>query len=210
MESSPPSSTTPKAERKIVEKNRRKHMKTLYSKLYSLLPNHSSKEVLPLPDQIDEAEQYIKSLQKKLEKSKEKKKYLMGRKRPHACIESHETNTRTLKSPQIEIQEMSPGLNVVFINGLPNQSMFYEIIHMIHQELGAEVINASFSAVGNSILHVVHPQIDASAFNYGTTRLSERLKVFVHGSTSEEKSQSTEELWDFEILPEIWDFEILM
>lgn len=41
MERSPCSSA--KIERKIIEKNRRNHMKNLYSRLNSLLPRHTSK-----------------------------------------------------------------------------------------------------------------------------------------------------------------------
>uniref|UniRef100_A0A803QJG2 BHLH domain-containing protein n=1 Tax=Cannabis sativa TaxID=3483 RepID=A0A803QJG2_CANSA len=49
------SSSVTKIERKIVEKNRRNHMKVLFSKLNSLLPPQNSREALTLPDQVDEA-----------------------------------------------------------------------------------------------------------------------------------------------------------
>jgi hypothetical protein len=43
-----PSSSTPKVERRLVEKNRRNQMKILYSKLNSLLPNYNPKVLISL------------------------------------------------------------------------------------------------------------------------------------------------------------------
>ncbi|CAL5403696.1 unnamed protein product [Camellia sinensis] len=150
------SSSTPKIERRIIEKNRRNHMKSLYSKLYSLLPNHDpSKEAVPQTDRLEEAKKYIKSLQMRLEKYKEKKETLLGRKRSHSCITDFK---RALKSPQIEIREMGPVVNVVLISGQEDKFFFHEIIRLIHEE-GAEVVNASFSVIGKSIHHVVHAKV---------------------------------------------------
>ncbi|KAA8524367.1 hypothetical protein F0562_010790 [Nyssa sinensis] len=100
---------------------------------------------------------------------------------------------------------MGPDLDVVFITGLHNHFTFYEIIRIIHEE-GAAVVIANFSAVGNSTLHVVHPKIGEFGFNFGASRLSERLKMFVCGSAGEVESQP--ELWDFEIQPDIWQFDM--
>ncbi|KAA8525145.1 hypothetical protein F0562_006991 [Nyssa sinensis] len=100
---------------------------------------------------------------------------------------------------------MGHDLDVVFITGLDDLFIFYEIVRMILEE-GAEVVNASFSILGNSILHLVHPKIGESAFNFGAARISERLKVLVHGNTSEVESKH--ELWDFDIQPVTWEFEI--
>ncbi|XP_059664664.1 transcription factor bHLH162-like isoform X2 [Cornus florida] len=191
MEISASSSKTLRKDRKLIEKNRRNQMKSLYSELYSLLPNHTSKEAPALPDQIDEAVKYIKMLQQKLEKSKNMKENSLGSKRSYTCTtnEMNAYNT-SLKSPLIEIHQMGPALHVVLISGLSNQFIFYEVIRMVHEE-GAEVVNASFSMIGES------------TFNFGAATIFEKLKVFVHESTSK-----VEELWDFEIQPEIWEFEI--
>ncbi|CAL5406516.1 unnamed protein product [Camellia sinensis] len=197
------SSSTPKIERRIIEKNRRNHMKSLYSKLYSLLPNHDpSKEAVPLPDRLEEAEKYIKSLQMRLEKYKEKKETLLGRKRSHSCITDFK---QALKSPQIEIREMGPAVNVVLISGQEDKFIFHEIIRLIHEE-GAEVVNASFSVVGNSIRHVIHAKIGELAPKFEAARVSNRLREFVNGSISDVESQS--ESLEFEIQPDMWEFEI--
>lgn len=113
-------------------------------------------EAQSLPDQIDAAIDYIKSLQTQVEKTKEKKESLMGKKRLYTC-----TNNETmgsLKSPEINIHETGSALEITLTSGLDNQFVFYEIIHMVHEE-GGEVVNASFSVVGDSIFHVIHAEV---------------------------------------------------
>ncbi|KAK3184127.1 hypothetical protein Dsin_031413 [Dipteronia sinensis] len=207
------SSSSTKVERKVIEKNRRNQMKNLYSMLSSLLPNQTSQEALPLPDQIDEAVNYIKTLEKKLQESKEKKQNLMGssRKRP---LRSYSAPTDMASSssipPQIEIHETGSTLELILTSGLDNQFIFYEVIRILHEE-SAEVVSANFSVVGNKILHVVHAEIGDAIFStFGATKISERLNQFVNGSTSEGELdlelQQFPQFWDFEIHPESWQF----
>ncbi|XWS68651.1 hypothetical protein CRYUN_Cryun04dG0109300 [Craigia yunnanensis] len=193
-----------KVERKIIEKNRRNHMKNLYSGLNSLLPHHNSKEPLSLPDQIDEAVNYIKSLQIRLQESREKKESLMGRKRSYRCTNCTAAETTvSLKSPEIRINEKDSAMEVVLMTAQDSQFMFYEMIRILHEQ-GAEVLNANFSVVGNTVFHIVHAQIGA----FGAAKiLKEKLNKFVHGSSIEEELQ--QELWDYEIHPETWDFPIM-
>ncbi|XP_059659041.1 transcription factor bHLH162 [Cornus florida] len=179
MEINNPSSS--RTDRKTIEKNRRNHMKTLYSKLNSLVPHQSSREVVSLPDQLDEAANYIKKLQMNLEKMKEKKNRLMR-------LEKMSASTSTgvmvgLRSPQIEIHEMGSALEVVLITGLDCQFMFNEIIRVLHEER-AEVVNAGFSVVDDAVFHSIHSKVAESASGYGAPKISERLKQFVYGANS--------------------------
>lgn len=118
-------------------------------------------EAQSIPDQVDEAVSYIKSLQGNLEKLKEKKESLMSsRKRPHTCSTTSvgETSTPSLRSPVMEIREMGSNLQVTLVTGLEDQSIFYDIIGILHEE-SAEVLSASFSVVGNSAFHVLIAQV---------------------------------------------------
>ncbi|RDX65079.1 Transcription factor bHLH162, partial [Mucuna pruriens] len=193
-----PSST--KVERRLVEKNRRNQMKILYNKLNSLLPSYNPKESVPLPDQVDEAIDYIKSLEAKVKVAKEKKENLQGiRKRSRGCFSDNSDNfaaTGSRKPPQFEIHEVGSSLQVVLTCGLNHQFIFYEIIRMLHQE-NIEVRSVNSSLAGDSMLHVVHAEIPQSFLQFGATKVSERLKRLVNGSCS-----------DVETLPELWDFEI--
>ncbi|OIS99204.1 PREDICTED: uncharacterized protein LOC109230882 [Nicotiana attenuata] len=157
MESGLRSNSAPKLERKYVEKNRRNNMKNLYNQLYSLLPNHASKETLALPDQLDAATNYIKSLETKLEKNKTylEKLRISCRKRPRSfnATDSEPSSSTELLIPQIEFHEMSPTMFVVLITGLDNLATFYNIIWLLHEE-GVEVVYSNFSLNGNSTLQI--------------------------------------------------------
>ncbi|XP_011002885.1 PREDICTED: transcription factor bHLH118-like isoform X4 [Populus euphratica] len=192
-----------KTERKIVERNRRNQMKSLYSNLNSLLPNRNFKEAQPLPDQIDRAINYIKSLEEKLEKAREKKESLRSRKRSYTCT-FDPISSAASKSPQLKIHEIGSALEIVLTSGLDNQFLFYEIISILHEE-GVEVVSANFQALGDSLFHIVHAQMKGSADGFGAARVTERLNRFISGSTSEIELDS--ELWDFANHPETnWEF----
>ncbi|QCD87745.1 Achaete-scute transcription factor-related [Vigna unguiculata] len=202
-----PSST--KVERRLVEKNRRNQMKILFNKLNSLLPSYNPKEALALPDQVDEAINYIKSLEAKVKMAEEKKESLQGsKKRYRGCFSNNNSAnfaaTPLPKSPQLEIQEVGSSLQVVLTTGIGNQFIFHQIIRMLHEE-NIEVRSAHSSLAGDSVLHVVHAEIPQSFLQFGATKVSERLKRFVNGSYSDVETQH--EWWDFDIgSDDIWSF----
>ncbi|CAI8584117.1 unnamed protein product [Vicia faba] len=196
-----PCSST-KVERKIVEKNRRNKMKSLYSKLNSLLPNYNPKKALPLPDQVDNAINYIKSLETDLKLAKEKKESLMRSKRLRSGCSSSSGAKGSIKSPKIEIHENGSSLQVIVTCGVDEQFIFCEIMRMLHEDR-VEVISANSSLVGDSVIHVVHAENPQLLFQYGATKVGERLKRFVNGSVRE--VQIEPQLWDSEIETETWD-----
>ncbi|XP_071904243.1 transcription factor bHLH162-like [Coffea arabica] len=210
MERFHPSPSNPKMERRIVEKNRRSHMKDLYARLYGLVPSDSSKENLTVPDQIDEAINYIKSMEKKLEKCKEKKEKLLFGKRPYSGATSE-----TTKITNVEVHDMGPNMDVILLNGLEEQASFYGIIRLLCKE-GFEVVNANFSSNGNSVLHVVHDKGGISTSRTETTAVVKRLKELIYGySHGEVESrldswvESRLDSWDFEIEPDILNSNVL-
>ncbi|KAJ7948328.1 Transcription factor bHLH36 [Quillaja saponaria] len=183
------SSSSTKVERRFIEKNRRNQMKILYCKLNSLLPTHNSKEQLALPDQIDEAINYIKTLEAKVKMIMDKKESLKGlRKRSPTCS----------ISPQIEIRELDSTLEIVLITGFDNQFIFYEIIRFLHEEK-IEVRSVNSSRLRDSMFHVIHAEIGKALFHFGAAKVSDRLKGFVYGSTS-----------DVEIQRDTWDNDFAM
>ena len=118
---------------------------------------------MSLPDQLNEAASYIKRLQTNLEKMKEKKDSLMGVERTnYAGMTSCNGATTGLRPPQIEVREMGSTLEVVLITGLDSQFMFNETIRVLHEE-GAEIINASFSVVEDTVFHTIHSKVVAAA-----------------------------------------------
>ncbi|XP_068337097.1 transcription factor bHLH162-like [Pyrus communis] len=204
-------SSSTKIERRVVEKNRRNLMKLLYSNLFSLLPNQNPKEPLTLPEQIDEAINYIKSKESKLQKSREKKESLVGtRKRSHATsfinAESMEPknlsieSVRSTKAPQIQIHETGSTVEVVLTTGLDNhQFIFYEILRILDEEQ-ADVVHASFSTLRDTVFHVVRAEMHKSVLDFGAARITEKLNRFVNGSTRDQELQQ-DCFWDFELEP---------
>ncbi|XP_050370163.1 transcription factor bHLH162-like [Argentina anserina] len=171
-----------RTDRKTIEKNRRNQMKVLYSELNSLLPHQRSRVVTSLPDQIDEAVNYIKKLQTNLERLKQKKDRQTGVERiinDNNGAYGSGLHGGRLRSPQIEIREMGSALDVVLITGLDFQFMFEGSIRMLIQE-GADIVNASFSVVENTIFHSIHSKINDCAPGTVAARISERLRKFVN------------------------------
>ncbi|KAG4968800.1 hypothetical protein AAZX31_12G194100 [Glycine max] len=195
QQGSQPSPT--KVERKIVEKNRRSQMKNLYSELNSLLPTRNPKEAMSLPDQIDEAINYIKSLETKVKLEQEKKERLKERKRTRGGCSSSSEAQGSLKSPNIQIHETGNLLEVILTCGVDSQFMFCEIIRILHEE-NVEVINANSSMVGDLVIHVVHGEVEPSIYQFGATKVSEKLKWFMNGSFSDVEMEP-ELMWNFKI-----------
>ncbi|KAM1004862.1 hypothetical protein ACFX13_005053 [Malus domestica] len=181
MEKCPSSSRT---DRKTIEKNRRNQMKALFSKLNSLVPHQRSREA-SLPDQLDDAVNYIKKLQTNLEKLREKKDRLMGIEKSSHCNAGFGRSGGAIteglnSSPLVEIHEMGSALGVLMITGLDYQFMFNESIRVIQEE-GADIVNASFSVVKDTIFHTIHSKVrESAAAGSVAARISERLKKFVN------------------------------
>lgn len=114
---------------------------------------------MPLPDQIDEAINYIKGLQRKLKECNEKRERLARTKRSYACTSSnYDESTASSKELQIQIHEMGSNLEVILTTGVDNQYIFCEIIRILHED-GADVVNANFSVAGNTIFHIIRAEV---------------------------------------------------
>ncbi|KAF3326810.1 Helix-loop-helix DNA-binding domain-containing protein [Carex littledalei] len=129
-----------KPDRKTVEKNRRIYIKSLYSKLETLLPSATKDGFAQsIPDCIIGAADYITELRESVEKLRE-------RKRQHIALDS--TNSVLTKLlPRIEVQELSRGLKAVKVNIISrnNNSGFYNTIRLLEEE-GVKVLNAHLPA----------------------------------------------------------------
>lgn len=68
------------------------------------------------------------------------------------------TTMEEVKIPHIEVREKGSALEIVLITGLDFRFMFCETIRLLHDE-GAEVVNASFSVVDDTIFHSIHSKV---------------------------------------------------
>lgn len=81
------------------------------------------------------------------------------------------------KSPEIRIQKMGSILEVVLVSGLDGQFMFNETVRVIYEE-GADIVNASFSNVGDAMLHTIHAKVEDG--DSSDERVSQKLQKIVN------------------------------
>ncbi|XP_014491691.2 transcription factor bHLH162 [Vigna radiata var. radiata] len=168
-------------------------MKNLYSELNSLLPSYNPKQVVAVPDQIDEATEYIKRLEEKVKMAKEKKERLMESKRSGSGFETRGSE----KPPKMEIHVRGSVLKVILTCGLDNHFVFCEVIRILREE-NVEVISSSYTIFGDSVIHVVLGEVGQSMIHSGASKVSEKLKWFLNGSICNEEVEPGM-LWGSEI-----------
>ncbi|KAJ1384452.1 Helix-loop-helix DNA-binding domain superfamily [Sesbania bispinosa] len=152
-------------------------MKTLCHQLASLIPsNHKpskSKYMVAQQDQLDLAARYIKHMRERIDKLKRQKE---------EAVRSNQTDKMfniESKLPVLELRDLGSGIQVMLVSGLNNKTfMLYEVISVLEEE-GAEVVNASFSTVGDKIFYTVHAQVKISRLGVETARVYERLQEFI-------------------------------
>ena len=125
--------------------------------MYVLLQESTS-----LPDQLDEAANYIKRLQTNLERMKERKDSLM---RVETSTNTTSRSSSGGKSPEIQIHEMGSSLVIGLTTGANGQSIFNETIRILYEE-GAEIVNASFSVVDDTAFHTIHLTVGMLCFHF--------------------------------------------
>ncbi|KAL0737971.1 hypothetical protein Bca4012_014181 [Brassica carinata] len=163
-------------DRKTIEKNRRIQMKALYSELNSLLPQ-TSRAPLTLPDQLDEAANYIKKLQVNVEQKRERKMKLVVT--GSSSMSSSVDVPMPRRLPRIEIQETGPILHIFLVTSLEHKFMFHEIIRVVTEESGAEITHAGSSTGDDTVFHTLHCKVEDC--DYGaSSRISESLKKLVN------------------------------
>ncbi|KAK1298009.1 Transcription factor bHLH36 [Acorus calamus] len=176
---------TTKMDRKTIEKNRRIHMKSLCFKLSSLLPHNLHKGALTQYDNLDQAANYIRSLQKRIEVLKKKKEAAMNNRKAvaeaagYGGMMEEKKMMESLILPVIEIRDLDCTLEVVLISGLHSEFMFHQVLCVLEDE-GVEVVNANFSFVGDKAFYIFHSQVKSSRVGFEITRISERLHEMIH------------------------------
>ncbi|XP_039143841.1 transcription factor bHLH162-like isoform X1 [Dioscorea cayenensis subsp. rotundata] len=163
----------PKLERKIVEKNRRDHMKLLLSNLDSLLPNYSpnTKEVVTMPERLDEAVKYIKELQMRVERMKENREGL-------GCYEG--TSQQKNLKMGVEVQDMGSGLSVFLLSFSGGFSAYSKVLRVLEEE-GLEILAANF--VSGEVAFIIVHCLVAENSGFEADEVMERLKKVVQGYT---------------------------
>lgn len=160
-----------KPERKIIEKNRRNQMKSLYSNLFSLIPPNIFSKEGDVSDRVDRAIEYIQMSKTNLDMLKNKKEKLSSRKRSH----QHTKMIKNVCKPvDIQIHEISHDIDAVVVTGLENHSSFCDVVWLLSR-YSAEVTVANFSSNGHSTFNIRQKKIEGQD-------ICKRLKSLLEGS----------------------------
>ncbi|KAI4370503.1 hypothetical protein MLD38_018853 [Melastoma candidum] len=178
MEGRSPSSSS-RPDRKTMEKKRRNQMKALISDLNAIVQRHNSSGqssagngAVPVPDQIEGATRYIKKLQNRIERLKEKKQSLVM----HGDLGKRGRGSMV---PKVEIQRMGTSLEVTLISSSGSKLMLKETLGVLEEE-GAEISNATYSSAWETILLSIHCEVGDMEFtSFTCDRISERLRQVV-------------------------------
>ncbi|GLJ55122.1 hypothetical protein SUGI_1183030 [Cryptomeria japonica] len=146
---------------KMIERQRRKDMNSLYSELRSLLPEENIQGKRSITDQLEEAGNYIRNLEqqiKDLRKEREKKNTREGCfkgveiSRP---VEFHESDEGI---PSVRIMSLGSTAFQVHINLTQNQIAFSDIL-LVLEEYGVEAVNAASSVNNEKVFHTIYAKV---------------------------------------------------
>ncbi|XP_049393474.1 transcription factor bHLH168-like [Solanum stenotomum] len=164
MDSRNINSDVKKPDRKTQEKNRRINMKSLFSKLFALIPpHHFSKAMLAQQDQVDQVISYIEELKERVEVLKRRK---------------DGTTSCSIKTPMVEVRELDSTLEVILVSGLQKNFTLQEVIIIIEEE-GAQVVSANYSTIDDMMFYTIRAQVKITRLGVDASRVNLRLQKLV-------------------------------
>ncbi|XP_034686746.1 transcription factor bHLH168-like [Vitis riparia] len=179
-ESIPRKGSSSKLDRRALERNRRLHMKDLFSKLASLIiPTSRCKSKLldscmdtqcPSHVLVSEVITHVKQLQERVETLKQRKQILEATEETAGSSGS--------SSPVITVKDLGFILEACVICGLKKKLMLHQVINVLVEE-AAEVIAVSHSTVGGRIFYTIYFQAVSSRIGIEISRVHQRLKELI-------------------------------
>ncbi|KAL4301981.1 hypothetical protein GQ457_10G025620 [Hibiscus cannabinus] len=159
--------------RNLFERERRSQLRSLLSRLFTLLPPHPTK--MSMPELVEHATVYVKQLQERVEELKRRKVQAEGEISSRAQAEAGDVGNETMViTPVLEITESESAMEVNLIAGTGNNMALCHIVTVLEEE-GAEVVKVNYHNDGNRILLSVHSQAAYSRIGIESSRVRERL-----------------------------------
>jgi len=149
-------------------------MKTLYSKLRSLLPEENLRGKRAESDQVLGAVSYICHLQQKIEdlsKERDRIKGKLDRKEKDSFLSvQFSSNDKSCskhlplqgsdgKFPTVKINSVCSGVKIS-LNAYEDQIVYSNLLLAL-EEWGLEVVNATSSSVNNMVFHTIHNKVSS-------------------------------------------------
>lgn len=179
---------------KMIERQRRREMKTLYSELRSLLPDENLRGKRSVSDQVEAAVNYILYLQQKIEDlstERDKMKTIANSKRnasvslddqQFSCKQKISKSQLFRQSdgdqfPSVEVKSTGLGIQVS-TKTFEHQIVYSDLLQAL-EEAGLQVLSAvRFAMDNNKVFHTIHTKVDDhNALNIET--LNEKVWHFI-------------------------------
>ncbi|XP_034686718.1 transcription factor bHLH168-like [Vitis riparia] len=145
-----------KLDRSAVERNRRMHMKDLFSRLAFLVPTRPSK--------------------KRIETLKQTKQLLQGSTDETGGVRYQMSGAS--RSPVITVRDMGSSLELLLISGSNKKFRLHEVISVLEEE-AAQVVTVNQCIVGDRICYSIHSEAVSSRIGVDASRVHERLKELI-------------------------------
>ncbi|KAK8512868.1 hypothetical protein V6N13_090388 [Hibiscus sabdariffa] len=163
-------SVSSRINRCLIERERRRHMKSLSSQLSALLPPQPTK--MSMPELVDQATAYVKELQQNLEKFKQMKVEMKEKRGPGCSKRSRKI------SPVLNITDLGSHLEVNLITGLNKRFALSDLISILQEE-GAEIISAACQYTEDRAIYTILSQAIYPRIGIATSSVHERLKSLI-------------------------------
>ncbi|TYH78341.1 hypothetical protein ES332_D04G219800v1 [Gossypium tomentosum] len=152
----------------LVERERRKHMKCLFTKLSSLLPIQQTK--MSVPEMVDQATAYVKELQGRLEQHKGTKVQL-----ERTC---EMRKRKRMIRPVLNVRDLGYNLEMNLITGLNVEFALSDFINILQEE-GADILSATCHHAGDKAIYTILCQAIYPRIGIETSSVHERLKSLI-------------------------------
>ncbi|XP_037437331.1 transcription factor bHLH168-like [Triticum urartu] len=196
-------------EKKESEKERRKRMKALCEKLASLIPREhccSSTDTMTQLGSLDVGASYIKKLKERVDELQRRRSSVqaLDTLKGDTSIPTPTTTTTTssgagspeeekaweASEPVLQVrQHDDSSMEVRLICCMERPIKLHEVI-TIHEEEGAEIINANHSVAGHKMFYTIHSRAFSSRIGIDVLRVSERLGALLRLSSHENQAPS--------------------
>lgn len=179
---------------KIIERKRRREMKTLFSALRSFLPDENLRGKRSVTDQVQAAVNYILHLQQKMEDlstERDKLKAIAKSERiSNVSLDGEQFSCNQIickyplfrgsdgdQFPAVEIKSVGSGVQVS-TKTFEHQILYSDLLQAL-EEAGLQVLSATRFAINNNrVFHTIHSKVhDLNAFKIET--LNEKLWHFI-------------------------------
>ncbi|KAK0573155.1 hypothetical protein LWI29_003714 [Acer saccharum] len=161
------SNSSSRIKRNLLERNRRIHMNTLLSKLFSLVPQRQQFSVC---ESVDQATSYITKIEEKIKKLRERKEVILKG--------DHDDHDEKFEPVVINVKSSESTLEVSIISGLKKKILLHQVISVLVEE-GAEVVNITYHNAGGRVFHTIYSKPIYTRIGIETSRVHERLKELI-------------------------------